>query len=46
MKPKPSASERSQHAWELRKPRPVRRLTPAEIAALEHKRNLEKYLRR
>jgi hypothetical protein len=45
MKPAPSASERSKHAAQIRKPGHVRRLTREEIAALEHQRNLGKWLR-
>lgn len=46
MKPGVPASERSKHAYEIRKPGPLRRLTPEEIKALEHKRNLARYLGR
>lgn len=42
--PKPDARERSKHAAEIRKPGPVRRLSPDEIRAMEHKRNLERFL--
>lgn len=41
-----SDAEYQRYQAELRKPKPVRRLSPAEIAALEHKRNLERYLRK
>lgn len=46
MKPNPDASERSRYAALIRKPGPVRRLSRDEIAALEHRRNLERYLKR
>lgn len=42
--PKPGDYSRNQQL--IRKPGPVRKLTREEISALEHKRNLEKYLRR
>lgn len=44
MKPGYSASVRSKIAQEMRKPGPVRRLSPDEVKALEHQRNLSRYL--
>lgn len=41
-----SDAEYQRYQQAIRKPGPVRRLTRDEIAALEHKRNLERYLRR
>lgn len=41
-----SDAEYQRYQAELRKPKPVRRLSQAEIAALEHKANLARYLSR
>jgi len=38
-------ADRARHAALIRKPGPVRRLTAAEVQALQHKRNLERYLK-
>jgi hypothetical protein len=46
VKAKPPASERSKHAAEIRKPGPVKRLSPEAIRELEHQRNLATYLSR
>jgi len=46
MKPKPPANEHQRYAANLRKPGPVRRLSPGEIRELEHKRNLARWFNR
>lgn len=46
MKPKPPASDYQRHQANLRKAKPVRRLSPTEIAALEHAMNLTRFLRK
>jgi hypothetical protein len=46
VKVRPNQSELQKKIAEMRKPGPVRKLLRTEIEAMEHKRNLERYLKR
>jgi hypothetical protein len=39
-------AEDARKDWRMRQPSPIRRLSPEEIRAIEHKRNMELYLRK